>query len=114
MPADTLQSLLSLCEFMDRDERPLPVDIRLLGAVAERCHAYAKALRYREEEFVTSPQTAIEALVAVNNQLEQSDAAVRAAGGAVECPARVRAASAVIASHSLPALRAAPALEIAR
>ena len=51
LPQDILQTLLNLAEFMEHDGKPLPIDIRTLGALALRCHAYAKALRYREMEF---------------------------------------------------------------
>lgn len=47
-----------------------------LGALAEKCHAYAKALHYKELEFQSSPHTAVEALISINNQLRQPDAAV--------------------------------------
>ena len=49
---------------------------RTLGALAEKCHAYAKALHYKELEFQSSPHTAVEALISINNQLRQPDAAV--------------------------------------
>ncbi|KAI3835059.1 hypothetical protein MKX03_020353 [Papaver bracteatum] len=38
-------------EFMEHGEKPLPIDIRLLGALAEKCRAFAKALHYKEMEF---------------------------------------------------------------
>ena len=75
IPPEVLQTLLALAEFMEHDERPLPIDIRLLGAVAERCQAYAKSLHYKEMEFVTSPSTAIHSLISVNNHLGQTEAA---------------------------------------
>lgn len=73
---DTLQTLLNLAEFMERDGHPLPIDVRVLGSVAEKCHAYAKALHYKEMEFTTNPQHTIEALISINNQLQQPEAAV--------------------------------------
>ncbi|KAM9890925.1 hypothetical protein OXX69_012444, partial [Metschnikowia pulcherrima] len=40
-------------------------------------HAYAKALHYKELEFYEEPTTpTIESLISINNQLQQSDAAV--------------------------------------
>lgn len=36
-PPPPLQTLLALAEFMEHDEKPLPIDIRKLGAVAEKC-----------------------------------------------------------------------------
>ncbi|KAF2294310.1 hypothetical protein GH714_009143 [Hevea brasiliensis] len=71
-------------EFMEHDEKPLPIDIRLLGALAEKCHAFAKALHYKEMEFVgaqskktdANPVAVVEALIHINNQLHQHEAAV--------------------------------------
>jgi FKBP12-rapamycin complex-associated protein len=54
------QTLLTLAEFMEHDEKPLPIDIRKLGNVAEKCQAYAKSLHYKELEFLTSPSTCIQ------------------------------------------------------
>ena len=71
-----MQVLLNLAEFMEHDEKPLPIDIRTLGALARKCHAYAKALHYKEMEFQTSPHTAIEELIVINNKLGQREAAV--------------------------------------
>jgi hypothetical protein len=39
IPPEVLQTLLALAEFMEHDEKPLPIDIRKLGAVAENCQA---------------------------------------------------------------------------
>lgn len=77
IPPEILQTLLNLAEFMEHDDKALPIDIRTLGAYARKCHAYAKALHYKELEFIQEPSTsAIEALISINNQLQQSDAAV--------------------------------------
>jgi FKBP12-rapamycin complex-associated protein len=73
---DILQVLLNLAELMERDEKPLPIDLRILGSLAMQCHAYAKGLRYKELEFQTSPDTAIEELITINNKLGQHEAAV--------------------------------------
>ena len=70
-----LQPLLNLAEFMELADRPLPIDIRKLGVLAERCHAYAKALHYREIEFHSYPAETIEALISINNHLQQLEAA---------------------------------------
>ena len=48
---------------------------RTLGALAEKCHAYAKALHYRELEFRADPQGAVEALISINNNLRLPEAA---------------------------------------
>ena len=40
------------------------------------CRAYAKALHYKEEEFHRGPSTkTLEALISINNKLQQPDAA---------------------------------------
>ncbi|KAG6006536.1 hypothetical protein E4U21_006990 [Claviceps maximensis] len=74
---DLLGLLLNLAEFMEHDDRALPIDIRVLGREAARCHAYAKALHYKELEFLQD-QTggAVEALIVINNELQQSDSAI--------------------------------------
>ncbi|CAK9144986.1 unnamed protein product [Ilex paraguariensis] len=69
---------------MEHDEKPLPIDIRLLGALAEKCRAFAKALHYKEMEFEgacsrrmdANPVSVVEALIHINNQLHQHEAAV--------------------------------------
>lgn len=84
IPPEILGTLLNLAEFMEHDEKPLPIDIRLLGALAEKCHAYAKALHYKEMEFEgaqskkmeANPVSVVEALIHINNQLHQHEAAV--------------------------------------
>ncbi|KAK2968912.1 hypothetical protein RJ640_018604 [Escallonia rubra] len=84
IPPEILATLLNLAEFMEHDERPLPIDIRLLGALAEKCRAFAKALHYKEMEFEGSPSNmtdanpvaVVEALIHINNQLHQHEAAV--------------------------------------
>ncbi len=62
-------------EFMEHHDKALPIDIRTLGDLAERVHAYAKALHYKETEFNTSPSATLEALISINNKLQQPDAA---------------------------------------
>lgn len=76
IPPEILQMLLNLAEFMEHDEKALPIDIRTLGDLASKCHAYAKALHYKELEFHTSPKSCIEDLISINNQLEQPEAAI--------------------------------------
>lgn len=84
IPPEILATLLNLAEFMEHDEKPLPIDIRLLGALAEKCRAFAKALHYKEMEFEgarskkmdANPVAVVEALIHINNQLHQHEAAV--------------------------------------
>jgi FKBP12-rapamycin complex-associated protein len=62
---------------MEHDDKALPIDIRILGREAGRCHAYAKALHYKELEFLQDQSSgAVEALIQINNQLQQYDAAI--------------------------------------
>ncbi|CUM64043.1 uncharacterized protein PRCAT00001631001 [Priceomyces carsonii] len=76
-PPEIHQILLNLAEFMEHDDKSLPIAIGTLGQYAQRCHAYAKALHYKELEFYEEPTTpTIESLISINNQLQQSDAAV--------------------------------------
>ncbi|BDA44527.1 Serine/threonine-protein kinase TOR [Coccomyxa sp. Obi] len=76
IPKDIVTTLLNLAEFMEHDEKSLPLDTRTLGALAEKCHAFAKALHYKEVEFAQTPETAVEALISINNQLRQPEAAI--------------------------------------
>ena len=76
IPPEIVGTLLNLAEFCEHDERPLPVEARTLGAIAERCRAYAKALHYKETEFVTSPAACVEAIIAINNRLQLPEAAM--------------------------------------
>lgn len=47
IPPEIVTALLSLAEFMEHDDKRLPLDTRTLGALAEKCHAFAKALHYK-------------------------------------------------------------------
>ncbi|KTB17890.1 Serine/threonine-protein kinase TOR1 [Nakaseomyces glabratus] len=76
-PPEIHQVLLNLIEFMEHDDKPLPIPINTLGQYAERCHAYAKALHYKEVKFIKEPvSSTIESLISINNQLHQTDAAI--------------------------------------
>ncbi|KAK5135249.1 hypothetical protein LTR08_005499 [Meristemomyces frigidus] len=76
IPPEILHVLLNLAEFMEHDDKALPIDVRTLGMYAAKCHAFAKALHYKELEFNAEQNTnAVEALISINNQLQQTDAA---------------------------------------
>ncbi|KAK0251290.1 phosphatidylinositol kinase- protein kinase tor1 [Friedmanniomyces endolithicus] len=76
IPPEILQILLNLAEFMEHDDQALPIDIRTLGMYAAKCHAFAKALHWKELEFNAEQNaSAVEALISINNQLQQTDAA---------------------------------------
>ncbi|CAM9871457.1 unnamed protein product, partial [Choristocarpus tenellus] len=54
----------------------LPIDIRILSILAQECHAYAKALYYKELEYLQSNgDTGVESLISINKKLGQSEAA---------------------------------------
>lgn len=77
IPPEILQILLNLAEFMEHDDKALSIDIRTLGMYAAKCHAFAKALHYKELEFLQETTNhSVEALISINNQLQQSDAAI--------------------------------------
>ena len=77
IPPEILQQLLNLAEFMEHDDNQLPIDIRTFGVLAAKCRAFAKALHYKEIEFSQGqPEKTIEALISINNQLQQPQAAV--------------------------------------
>ena len=63
---------------MEHHEKPLPIDHKLLGALAEKCQAYAKALHYKELEFRKTHNISdvLESLIAINNKLQQPTAAL--------------------------------------
>lgn len=71
------QTLLNLAEFMEHcDKGALPLDPIQLGERAMRCRAFAKALHYKEDEFHKGPTTEVlEALISINNKLQQPEAA---------------------------------------
>ena len=59
MPEIT-QTILNLAKFMEHCKKgPLPLDPQLLGQRAIQCHAYAKALHYKETEFHESPTSQV-------------------------------------------------------
>lgn len=71
------QTILNLAEFMEHcDKGPLPLETQILGERAMQCRAYAKALHYKEEEFQRGQNTqVVEALISINNKLQQKEAA---------------------------------------
>jgi len=80
IPLELLQLLLNLAEFMEHDDKPLPIDPKKLGALAEKCHAYAKALHYKEAEFrelSVKDANTIEELISINNNLQQHEVSFR-------------------------------------
>ncbi|KAJ7696596.1 armadillo-type protein [Mycena rosella] len=75
-PSEIIHAILNLAEFMEHQEKPLPIEHVTLGEHALRHGAHAKALHYKELQFFadSSPAT-IEALISINTRLQQHDAA---------------------------------------
>ncbi|KAJ1517551.1 phosphatidylinositol kinase- protein kinase tor1 [Coelomomyces lativittatus] len=74
---DIVQLLLKLAEFMEHDEKPLPIDNSTLSSIANKHQAYAKALHYEELEFMSNPCTStVGSLISINNHLQLPDAAI--------------------------------------
>ena len=79
VPPDVLNTLLDLFEFMDKQGKPLPLGVSKLGDVAWECHAYSKALFYKEKEFrsksANTDQRTTDTLMQINSRLQQKEAA---------------------------------------
>ncbi|KAJ2896801.1 phosphatidylinositol kinase- protein kinase tor1, partial [Coemansia aciculifera] len=77
VPAEVLQTILSLAGYMERDEKQIPIDLKLLGQYADRCHALAKELHYKEAEWMLEKNyDTIEKLIQLNQNLDLPDSAV--------------------------------------
>ncbi|MBW0475655.1 hypothetical protein O181_015370 [Austropuccinia psidii MF-1] len=76
IPPEITQTFLNLAEFMEHDEKVLPIRISTLGMYAQKCHALAKALHYKEIEAFTEPTAdTLESLIQINQHLQQPDSA---------------------------------------
>ncbi|KAG0671444.1 phosphatidylinositol kinase- protein kinase tor1 [Maudiozyma exigua] len=76
-PPEIYQTLLNVVEFMEHDSNPLPLSVDTLGKYAQKCHAFAKALYYEEQELTQNANSStIESLISINNQLHQTDASI--------------------------------------
>ncbi|KAJ1885116.1 phosphatidylinositol kinase- protein kinase tor1, partial [Kickxella alabastrina] len=77
VPSEILQTILSLAGYMERDEKQIPIDLKLLGEYADRCHALAKELHYKEAEWtLENGYGTIEKLIELNQDLDLHDSAV--------------------------------------
>ncbi|KAH7327706.1 atypical PIKK FRAP protein kinase [Rhizoctonia solani] len=77
-PADVCHMILNAAEFMEHDDKPLPIQLATLSECALRTHAFAKALHWRELDFLSGSSASgavIESLILINTRLGQSDAA---------------------------------------
>jgi len=80
---EILQLLLNLAEFMEHDvdcdgvDAGLPIDISILAELALKCRAYAKALHYKEREYIMGRGgTCVEQLIDINKKLDLPEAAL--------------------------------------
>ncbi|PVU91733.1 hypothetical protein BB561_004248 [Smittium simulii] len=79
VPPEILQAILNLAEYMERDEKPIPISLEKLGDYAQSCHALAKALHYKEIEWeLAGGENVVQDLIKLNQDLDNSDAAVGA------------------------------------
>ncbi|KAF8749146.1 Atypical PIKK FRAP protein kinase, partial [Rhizoctonia solani] len=77
IPPEIIHILLNLAEFMEVDDKSLPIEAKILGEYAYSYHAYAKALHYKElESFQGRSPSIYESLIGINTQLQQHDAAL--------------------------------------
>ncbi|KAE9388358.1 hypothetical protein BT96DRAFT_1004277 [Gymnopus androsaceus JB14] len=75
-PSELIHWWLDLAEFMEHEEKPLPIEHCTLGEYALKYLAYAKALHHKELEYWSEPSTStIEALISINTRLQWHDAA---------------------------------------
>lgn len=74
-PNELLQTLLNLFEFMDQHEQSIGLDPILLGDLALRVNAYAKALHYQERGFSRDPGPLLESLISINHELQLPESA---------------------------------------
>ena len=77
IPHDVMTTFLDLAEFMTLHDKTLPIDISVLAELAEQCQLHAKALHYRETEYMnnTTNTNTLESLISLNIKLQQHDAA---------------------------------------
>jgi FKBP12-rapamycin complex-associated protein len=75
IPPEILQTLLDLVEYMETDD-PLPIDKMTLQDLALGSAAFAKALRYAEENYRTNPEANVERMISLYTQLRIPSAAI--------------------------------------
>ena len=75
-PSEILLVFLNLVEFMEHYVSALPIEPHVLAGLAETSLAFAKALHYRELEFLVSPASCFESLININRKLNIYDGAM--------------------------------------
>ncbi|KAL7543713.1 hypothetical protein ACHAXR_013532 [Thalassiosira sp. AJA248-18] len=79
---EILQLLLNLAEFMEHDGSKGPlaglsIDISVLAELALKCRAYARALHYKEREYIMGRGgSCVEQLIDINKKLDLPEAAL--------------------------------------
>jgi len=62
---------------MEHENMPLPINNRTLGDIAAKTFAMAKALHFKEHEYISKPSVdVVEQLIGINASLKQQDAAL--------------------------------------
>lgn len=76
VPLHILKSLLTLCEFMSKDlSVSINLDFGQLAEIGVRCNLLAKALYFKEQEFLLQPQAAIAKLIDIYTKIGLNEAA---------------------------------------
>ena len=75
MPVSVLTVILNLAEFLEREEDLKLFSSTTLAGVAKRCNAGAKGLYYKEKEFDKNRYENMDALISLNFDLQQPEAA---------------------------------------
>lgn len=75
---EILQLLLNLAEFLEKNKKTeLPIDISIIAELALKCRAYARALHYKEREYIMGRGgSCVEALIDINKKLDLPEAAL--------------------------------------
>ncbi len=81
IPPEILQTLLDLVEYMETEDA-LPIDKVSLQNLALSSAAYAKALRYAEENYRSNPEANVERMISLYTQLRIPSAAIGVLGQA--------------------------------
>ena len=76
-PTSTVETIMSVIEYMDLNGRPIPLQLPLVAVAAERHQLYSKAIFFRELEYRESAalpsSDCVESLIAVNIKLGNTD-----------------------------------------
>ncbi|KAE8201307.1 hypothetical protein CF336_g251, partial [Tilletia laevis] len=79
VPDQVVLTILNLAEFTEHDSEDLLIPIRVLGDCALKYGSHAKALHYKETEYMQQPSPEIlESLIDINTKLQNADAALGA------------------------------------